>query len=108
LFRTVPIKEDGILVSMALFTNMPVNEAINILVDKVFGNDSFKPTYDFELGKEKNQVARLLEIASTNQVFQFNGQLYEQIDEVAMGSPLSPLKLLASCVILKKSLLLMV
>lgn len=55
-FRTVPIKEDGILVSMALFTNMPVNEAINILVDKVFGNDSFKPTYDFELGKEKTKL----------------------------------------------------
>lgn len=34
---------------------------------------------------------RLLEIATTNQLFQFNGQLYQQTDGVAMGSPLDPL-----------------
>ena len=30
-------------------------------------------------------------IATTEQLFQFSGQLYEQIDVVAMGSPLGPL-----------------
>ena len=29
--------------------------------------------------------------ATTNQLFQFDGQLYEQTDGVAMGSPLGPL-----------------
>ena len=30
-------------------------------------------------------------MATTNQLFQFNGQLYQQTDAVAMGSPLGPL-----------------
>ena len=29
--------------------------------------------------------------ATSNQLFQFNGELYEQTDGVAMGSPLGPL-----------------
>ena len=33
----------------------------------------------------------LLNIATKNQLFQFEGSLYEQIDGVAMGSPLGPL-----------------
>jgi hypothetical protein len=40
---------------------------------------------------QRHQLAELLEIATTNQLFQFNGQLYSQIDGVAMGSPLGPL-----------------
>ena len=28
------------------------------------------------------------EIATKNQLFQFDGQLYEQFDDVAMGSPM--------------------
>ena len=33
----------------------------------------------------------LLRASTKDQLFQFNGQLYEQIDGVAMGSPLGPL-----------------
>lgn len=33
----------------------------------------------------------LLGVATKGQLFQFNGSLYEQIDGVAMGSPLGPL-----------------
>ena len=40
---------------------------------------------------EKHQLTDLLEIATMNQLFQFNGELYEQTDGVAMGSPLGPL-----------------
>ena len=68
---------------------MPLNETIKILGDKAFENDWFNQTYDLQL--QKDQLARLLEIATTNQHFQFNGQLYEQVDGVAMGSPLGPL-----------------
>ena len=32
-----------------------------------------------------------LELLLCNQLFQFNGQLYQQTDGVAMGSPLGPL-----------------
>ena len=90
--RNLPINEDSILVSYdvtALFTNVPLNETINILVDKAFTNDWFNQSYDLNL--QKDQIAKLLEIASTNQLCQFNGQLFELIDGVAMGSPLGPL-----------------
>jgi hypothetical protein len=33
----------------------------------------------------------LLQAATANQLFQFDGALYEQVDSVAMGSPLGPL-----------------
>ena len=38
-----------------------------------------------------HQLTDLLEIATMNQLFQFNGELYEQTDGVAMGSPQGPL-----------------
>jgi len=43
------------------------------------------------LNLQKDQLARLLEMAATNQLFKFNGQLYQQTDGVAIGSPLGPL-----------------
>lgn len=36
-------------------------------------------------------LTELLRIATKDQLFQFDGQLYEQVDGVAMGSPLGPL-----------------
>ena len=90
--RNSPTGEDDMLVSShvtALFTNVPLNETIDILVEKAFPDDWFNQTYDLNL--QKCQLTKLLEIATTNQLFQFNGQLYKQIDGVAMGSPLGPL-----------------
>ena len=86
------MNEDDILVSYdvtALFTNVPLDETIKILVNKAFTGDWFNKTYGLNL--QQDQLARLLEIATTNQLFQFNGQLYQQTDGVAMGSPLGPL-----------------
>ena len=64
-------------------------ETIDILVDKAFEGDWFNKTHGTQL--QKHQLTDLLEIATTNQLFQFNGKLYEQTDGVAMGSPLGPL-----------------
>ena len=86
------MNEDDILVSYdvtALFTNVPLDETIKILVNKAFTSDWFNKTYGLNL--QQDQLAILLEIATTNQLFQFNGQLYQQTDGVAMGSPLGPL-----------------
>ena len=85
--RNLSVNEDDILVSRsydvtALFTNVPLNETINILVNKAFAEDWFNKTYG--LNPQKDQLVKLLEIATTNQLFQFNGQLYEQTDGVAM------------------------
>ena len=40
---------------------------------------------------QKHQLTELLEIATSKQLFQFNGELFEQTDGVTMGSPLGPL-----------------
>ena len=90
--RNTDIESDHILVSYdvsALFTNVPLMETINILVDKAFEDDWFNETHRMQL--QKHQLTELLKIATSNQLFQFNGELYEQTDGVAMGSPLGPL-----------------
>ena len=84
--RSSPMNEEDILVSYdvtALFTNVPLSETIDILVNKAFTNDWFNQTYDLNL--EKEELTQLLEVATTNQLFQFDGQLYEQTDGVAMA-----------------------
>ena len=86
------IEPDHILVSYdvaSLFTNVPLKETINILVDKAFEGDWFNRTHGLKLSK--GQLTELLELATSNQLFQFNGELYQQTDGVAMGSPLGPL-----------------
>ena len=86
------IDEQDILVSYdvsSLFTNVPVDETIEILAEKAFRDDWFNKEYDLNI--TKTDLIELLEIATKNQLFQFEGNLYEQVDGVAMGSPLGPL-----------------
>ena len=90
--KNTSIEPNHILVSYdvsALFTNVPLKETIDILVDKAFEGDWFNKTHGMQL--QKHELTDLLEIATTTQLFQFNGELYEQTDGVAMGSPLGPL-----------------
>ena len=49
----------------------------------------FEPEHDLNI--TKTNLIELLEIGTKNQLFQFEGNLYEQVDGVAMGSPLGPL-----------------
>ena len=67
-----------------LFTNVPLNETINIILELLFHER------DNVNGMNKNQFKSLLEIATNDILFYFNGKLYKQIDGVAMGSPLGP------------------
>ncbi|XP_068716930.1 uncharacterized protein [Montipora capricornis] len=83
--RKHPVLEDDIVVLYdvtSLFTNVPVQETINILVDKAFSDNWFNSTYDLNL--QKDQLSQLLRMASTDQ---FDGQLSEQCEGVAMGDP---------------------
>ena len=57
----------------ALFPYMPLDETINIVVNKAFTDDWFNKTNGLNL--QKDQLTELLKIATTNQLFQFNGQL---------------------------------
>ena len=67
-----------------LFTNVPLDETINIILDLLFAE------IDSVNGMDRNQFKSLLEIATKDIMFYFNGKLYKQIDGVAMGSPLGP------------------
>jgi len=66
-----------------------VDETIEILAEKAFKDDWFNKEYDLNI--TKTDLTELLEVATKNQLFQFEGNLYEQVDGVAMGSPLGPL-----------------
>ena len=68
----------------SLFTNVPLDETIEISVKKLFGrNKKYK-------GFSRQQFKTLLSLAVKDSFFLFNGTYYEQVDGVAMGSPLGP------------------
>lgn len=65
-----------------LFTNIPLNETIDIACDLVFNSN-------IQLPFKKHEFKKLLTIASGG-IFSFNNTLYKQTDGVTMGSPLGP------------------
>ena len=69
----------------SLFTNVPLDETIDIIVNKAFENAIL--CHGFSVF----QLRKLLCLAVKNGHFLFNNSLYEQVDDVAMGSPLGPL-----------------
>ena len=69
----------------SLFTNIPLDETIDIISNCVFAN-----AVRFH-GLTRCEFRKLLCFAVKNCHFLFNGVLYQQIDGVAMGSPLGPL-----------------
>ena len=91
--QNLEINRGDILVSYdvtSLFTNVPLNETIQILADQAFTDDWFNKTHDVNLSRD--QLIELLHAATKNQLFQFNGNLCEETDGVAM-SLCAPLKI---------------
>ncbi len=68
----------------SLFTNIPLEETINICLDNIFKNQ------ETIAGLNKLDFQILLNFAVKDMTFKFNGESYQQIDGVAMGSPLGP------------------
>ena len=69
----------------SLFTNVPVTETCEIITRGLF------PTPGITVGGlNKDEFSALLGLAVGNSIFLFNGNLYQQVDGVAMGSPLGP------------------
>ena len=66
----------------SLFTNIPLNEMIDICVNPVYHK---KEKIE---GLLERHFKRLLTFATKSSCFVFNGIFYSQIDGVAMGSPL--------------------
>ena len=68
----------------SLFTNIPLDETINICVNNVFGNKKRV------IGLLKKDFKQLLTLSVKSSCFVFNNVYYQQVDGVAMGSPLGP------------------
>ena len=68
----------------SLYTNVPVNETINILCNKAF---STGPTFS---GFNESQFREMQSLIFDNTFFLFNDSLYKQTDGLDMGNPLAP------------------
>ena len=83
-------KGKGVIASLdveSLFTNVPVDRTIDLIIDRVYHNDS-TPNLDIP----ENVLRELLECCTKEAPFTCpRGNKYVQIDGVAMGSPLGVL-----------------
>ena len=68
----------------SLFTNIPLEETINISCDSLFSNEA--KTNNFN----RNDFGKLFRMTLQNNFFDFDGKIYKQTDAVSMGSPLGP------------------
>ena len=67
-----------------LFTNIPLQETINIILNLLFCNSSHV------IGLTKDLFKTFLQLATMNNFFIFNNKYYLQKDGVGMGLPLGP------------------
>ena len=65
----------------SLFTNIPLEETINISCDSLFGNEAEINNFN------RNDFEKLLRMALQNNFFNFDGKIYKQTGGVAVGSP---------------------
>ena len=68
----------------SLFTNVPLEETINICLDQLYNSDLIPPRIP------KHVCRSLLSMPVQNVEFRLNNVMYRQTDGVAMGSPLGP------------------
>ena len=69
----------------SLFTNIPLEKTFDICLNALYRDESIpRPSVPERL------MRKLLLKATTEVEFSFNGQMYRQVDGVAMGSPLGP------------------
>ena len=82
------VKSSGFMASYdvsSLFTNVPVKEAIEISVNYLYsGDQEIRPPTSMKT------FTMLMELATVNVTFTFGQTVYQQVDGVAMGSPLGP------------------
>ena len=68
----------------SLFTNIPLEETINIFTNLLYSND------DVIEGINRSEFKSLLSLATQELYFIFNDVLYKQMGSVAMGLSLAP------------------
>ncbi|XP_066923228.1 uncharacterized protein [Clytia hemisphaerica] len=69
---------------VGLFTNVPLDHTIKNIITRIYDKGEIKTDIPRE------DMTLLLEMCTKNVHFTFNNQTYQQIDGVAMGSPLGP------------------
>ena len=67
----------------SLFTNVPLAETLDIAVNLIHTNNTNFPV-------SKTDLKKLFLFATSETHFLFNGSYYDQVDGLAMGSPLAP------------------
>ena len=67
----------------SLFTNIPLQETIDIAINLIFNHNP-------NLNITKKELKKLFLFATSQAHFIFNSKFYNQIDGEAMGSPLAP------------------
>ena len=67
----------------SLFTNVPVKETIDYIIDEIYNKKKLKEICS------KLIMKRLLKKLTSDCVFSFNNKLYKQVEGCAMGNPLS-------------------
>ena len=86
----VKLEQDECILSYdvsALFTSVPVEESLNIILEKLTADTTLSERTVFTA----QQVVDLLRIVLTTTYFKYNGDFYIQVDRAAMGSPVSPI-----------------
>ena len=69
---------------VSLFTNVPLQKTINIILKKVYVEKVINTTI------KKNTMRKLIKDTCKKTAFVFDNEINEQIDGVSMGSPLAP------------------
>ena len=67
----------------SLFTNIPLQETIDRVINLIFNHNP-------NLNITRKELKKLFLFATSQTHFIFNSKFYNQIDGVAMGSPLAP------------------
>ena len=72
---------------VSLFTNVPLEETINICADAIYRNEDVDPIL---MTLDENSFRKMLRLVTLGVEFSFDNVMYRQVDGVAMGSPLGP------------------
>ena len=84
--KQLKLEEGNYVVSfdiVSLFTNIPLQESIDLAVELLFEKDT-------TIKMSKAQMKKLFHFATSQTHFTYQNQHYDQVDGVAMGSPLGP------------------
>jgi hypothetical protein len=85
----IKLDQDDYLASLDiqdLYTNIPVNKAINITLERLIESKKLDNS-----PLTKTDIKRLLKLCLKNSYFQFNGKFYKQKTGLPMGNTLSPI-----------------